>query len=128
MKVWNSGISGLCRSIICVVGLGVLAAFSSSVFAGGDSKCHFHGSSPASEATVVTCAEIHKERLIKKGTIEASWALIKNDSIEQVEAKGGKKEWKVTFKDPAPKEKAKETLYMFFSLPGNFLATNFSGK
>lgn len=34
----------------------------------------------------------------------------------------------MTFKDPAAKDKAKETLYVFFTLPGNFIAANFTGQ
>jgi len=78
--------------------------------------------------TVLTCAEIHKGRLVKKGTIEPTWASIKHDSIQLIDGKGGKKEWKVISKNAAAKDKAKETLYMFFSGPGNFLASNFSGN
>jgi hypothetical protein len=34
----------------------------------------------------------------------------------------------VTFKDANAKDKSKETLYMFFTLPGNFIAANFTGQ
>ena len=33
-----------------------------------------------------------------------------------------------SFKDVASKDKAKETLYMFFTAPGNFIAANFTGQ
>ncbi|WP_233249370.1 MULTISPECIES: DUF6488 family protein [unclassified Limnohabitans] len=29
---------------------------------------------------------------------------------------------------PTAKDKSKETLYMFFTLPGNFIAANFTGQ
>lgn len=38
------------------------------------------------------------------------------------------KECRVTFKDATAKDKAKETLYMFFTRPGNFVAANFTGQ
>jgi hypothetical protein len=44
-----------------------------------------------------------------------------------VDGKKGK-EWKVAFKDPGAKDKSKETLYMFFTMTGNFIAANFTGK
>jgi hypothetical protein len=44
-----------------------------------------------------------------------------------VEGKKGK-EWKVTFKDTAAKDKTKETRYMFFTPSGNFIAANFTGQ
>jgi len=113
---------------------GIAAAFAlasgsaSNAWAGASSECHFHGTKPASEAVVIKCAGFHKDRLIKKGTIDATWSEIKHESVQQVDGKEGKKEWKVTFKDAAAKDKSKETLYMFFSEPGNLLASNFSGK
>jgi hypothetical protein len=44
-----------------------------------------------------------------------------------VDGKKGK-EWKVTFKDAAATDKTKEALYMFFTPPGNFIASNFTGQ
>lgn len=101
-----------------------------SAVAFGDqgSSCHFHGKKAAAEATVLECAAKRKESLIEKGKIEVSWKAVSHEKIEQIEMKNGKKEWKVTFKDPAAKDKTKETLFMFFALNGNFLASNFTGK
>ena len=85
------------------------------------------GSKPAAEATVLGCAQQRKEALVKAGKIDAPWQAIKHDKVEAVDGKKGK-EWKVTFKDPAAKDKAKETLYIFFTAPGNFIAANFTGQ
>ena len=90
-------------------------------------SCHFHGSKPAAEATVLGCAQQRKEALVKAGKIDAPWQAIKHDKVEAVDGKKGK-EWKVTFKDPAAKDKSKETLYIFFTAPGNFIAANFTGQ
>ena len=46
---------------------------------------------------------------------------------ETVEGKN-MKEWKLTFKNPAEKDATKQTLYMFYTLTGNFIAANFTGK
>tara|TARA_B110000503_G_C6887417_1_gene305295 strand:+ start:145 stop:495 length:351 start_codon:yes stop_codon:yes gene_type:complete len=98
------------------------AAFSSE---GG--SCHFHGHKTAAEATVSGCAAQRKAALVKNGKLEVSWTAVKQEKIEVIEGKKAK-EWKVTFKDAAAKEKSKETLYMFFSMPGNFIASNFTGQ
>ena len=90
-------------------------------------SCHFHGGKPAAEATVLGCAQQRKEALVKAGKIDPSWQTIKHDKVEAVDGKKGK-EWKVTFKDPAAKDKSKETLYIFFTAPGNFIAANFTGQ
>ncbi len=128
MKIWSKGLAFQVRSLGVVAALTLGALSSSPLLASGDGECHFHGNKPAVEATVLTCAEMHKGRLIKKGTIDATWATIKHETIQQVENKSGKTEWKVAFKDAFAKDKTKESLYMFFSLPGNFLASNFTGK
>ena len=61
------------------------------------------------------------------GKLDKTWQAAKVEKAEQVDGKKGK-EWRVTFKDAAAKEKGKETLYMFFTLPGNFIAANFTGQ
>lgn len=128
MKIWSKSIVSQFLSFRFAFALAAGVLVTSPILAGGKSSCHFHGSKPATEATILTCAEMHKSRLIEKGTIESSWLAIKHDSVQQVDAKEGKKEWRVVFKDAAAKDKTKETLYLFFSIPGNFLASNYSGK
>jgi len=96
-------------------------------FASEGGSCHFHGSTPAKEAVVLGCAGQRKDALAASGKIDAAWKTLKHDKIEQVDGKKGK-EWKVTFKDPAAKDKTKETLFVFFTLPGNFIAANFTGQ
>jgi hypothetical protein len=113
------------QSLIAIALLAtVLAAPAARADAG--SSCHFHGSKPAAEATVLGCATQRKDTLVKAGKLDASWSAIKHDKVELVDGKNGK-EWKVSFKDPAAKDKTKETLYMFFTPVGNFVAANFTG-
>jgi len=92
-----------------------------------EGDCHFHGSTPASQDTVSDCSMKRQQALVANGKIDKSWQAIKPASLEQVDGKRGK-EWKVTFKDPAAADKAKDTLYMFFTAQGNFIAANFTGK
>lgn len=96
-------------------------------FADPGNSCHFHGKKPAAEATVNSCAQQRKDALVKSGKLDADWSAIKPASIEVIEGKKGK-EWKVTFKSATAKDKSKETLYMFFTPPGNFIAANFTGQ
>ena len=96
-------------------------------FAGGAEDCHFHGSKIASQETVTGCAIKRQQTLITSGKIDKSWQAIKPATFEQVDGQHGK-EWKVTFKDPAAADQAKQTLYMFFTAQGNFIAVNFTGK
>lgn len=103
------------------------ALWASSAFADPGNSCHFHGKKPATEAIVSGCALQRKDALIKSGKLDTSWRTVKPASIEAVDGQKGQ-EWKVTFKDAAAKDKTKETLYMFFTLPGNFIAANFTGQ
>ena len=96
-------------------------------FASDAEDCHFHGSKAASQETVSGCAIKRQQALITGGKLDKSWQAIKPAAFEQVDGQRGK-EWKVTFKDPAAADKAKETLYMFFTAQGNFIAANFTGK
>jgi hypothetical protein len=91
------------------------------------SSCHFHGSKPATEAVVIGCATDRKAALVRDGKLDASWQNVQPGKPETVDGKKGK-EWKVTFKNPAATDKGKETLYMFYTLPGNFIAANFTGQ
>ena len=127
MKVWIKLSSFTVEKFATLALTGFLTT-ASVALAGGGSGCHFHGNEPAAESTVLTCAEQNKNRLIDKGTLDATWKTVKHNTIEQIDNKKGKKEWKLTYKDPFAKDKTKEVLYMYFSIPGNHIATNFSGN
>ena len=103
------------------------ALWAPTTWADPGGSCHFHGKKPATEATVSGCAAQRKDALVKSGKLDTSWSAVKQDKIESVDGKKGK-EWKVTFKDTAAKDKSKETLYMFFTPVGNFIASNFTGQ
>ena len=107
--------------------LGMAVGASTPVIAGPGGSCHFHGSKPATDAVVIACATQRKDELIAKGKLDKSWQMVNVEKAELVEAKKGK-EWRVTFKNVAAKDKAKETLYLLFTAPGNFIAANFTGE
>lgn len=109
-----------------------LATFTALVGAGSTmasegGSCHFHGNTPASEKVAVDCASQRKAALITSGKLDKSWDPVKVEKVEQIDGKKGK-EWKVSFKNAAVMEADKSTLYVFLSLPGNYIASNFSGK
>ena len=96
-------------------------------WADGAGSCHFHGNKAAAQETVIACAQQRKAALVKSGKLDAAWQNVKQEAADTVDGKKGK-EWKVSFKDPAAKDKSKETLYMFFTPAGNFIAANFTGQ
>lgn len=116
----------ICKSLAAVA-FGLVSIGQGPAFADVGSGCHFHGSKPASEATVVQCASKRIETLISSGKIEAAWKGKTHDTLELVEAKKGK-EWKLTYSLPTAKDPQKTKLYLFYTHSGNFLAANHTGK
>lgn len=110
---------------IAILAAGVSSTGSAVASPGG--SCHFHGKMPASETVILDCANQRKEALMANGKLDKSWQAVKVERAELVDGKKGK-EWRVTLKDPSAKDKARETLYMFFTVPGNFIAANFTGQ
>ena len=115
------------KKLFTVLAVTSVLTMSLPAFASDAEDCHFHGSKAASQETVSGCAIKRQQALITSGKLDKSWQAIKPAAFEQVDGQRGK-EWKVTFKDPAAADKAKETLYMFFTAQGNFIAANFTGK
>ena len=111
----------------------IATALSTAVFgaavvrADGAGSCHFHGTKPAAEPTVLGCASQRKTMLVNAGKLDATWQGVAHDSVALVDGQKGK-EWKVAFKNSAAKDAGKDTLYMFFTPVGNFVAANFTGK
>ncbi len=114
------------KIVMTLASLVALGGGGSSMAEEGGS-CHFHGKTPASEKTLIDCASQRKASLVKGGKLDKSWETVKPEKVEQVDGKKGK-EWKVTFRNTAAKEADKNALYVFFSLPGNYIASNFTGK
>ncbi len=97
------------------------------VLADPGGTCHFHGSRPAAESVVLKCADQRKASLVKEGKLDASWSPVAHESIAMVDGKKGK-EWRVVYSNPAITDKAKTSLYMFFTPVGNFIAANHTGQ
>lgn len=103
--------------------------FGSSAFAGtghehGAGGSHVHG--PISSAAAIKKAEGQVKSLIERGKIDKSWGSIKAAAATQNDIGKGQ-EWVVTFKNDKA-EAGKQTLYVFYTLTGHYLAANFTGK
>jgi len=115
------------KALILSASLVALPSFSPIAWADVGSGCHFHGKKPATEAVVTDCANQRRTALVKSGKLENSWQNARIEKVELVEGKKGK-EWKVLFTNPAATDPSKQSLYVFFSHPGNFIAANFNGQ
>jgi hypothetical protein len=90
-------------------------------------NCHFHGKKTAAQTTIMQCADQRKTKLIEAGKLEKSWAGAPQQSIGMIDGKKGK-EWRVIYQNPTVTDKAKSSLYLFFTPPGNFIAANHTGE
>ena len=116
------------KSTITAATLTAFLFASTGAYAGADASCHFHGNKPAAQAAVIQCATQYKDKLVEGGKLDKSWqAVAKVDKLEQVDGKRSK-EWKLSFKNPVASDKTKDTLYLFYTLPGNFIAANHTGQ
>lgn len=115
------------KTLVLAVALVSALTAAPAAFASEGGSCHFHGNKPASATVVTACANQRKASLVKAGKLDASWQAVKLDKAELVDGQKGK-EWRVTFKNPAAPDAAKQTLYIFFSQPGNFIAANHTGQ
>lgn len=103
--------------------------FISPVMAGSGhdhaSGSHSHG--PVSSEVVVKKAGDKVKSLAESGKIDQSWADTKAVGASQ-KTLGNESEWVVTFNNAKVSDPAKQTLYLFFSLDGIYIASNFTGK
>ena len=86
---------------------------------------HHHG--PISSERVSTKAEKRVEHLVESGKIPISWKNLSAATIGQkTYAKGP--EWVITFKNPVIEDTSKQTLYLFYTLDGHYIAANYTGN
>ena len=115
------------NQLFAIAAIASTMAFSTPASAAEGRSCHFHGSKPAAESVVVGCANQRRDALVSGGKLDKAWQPVKYSKAEMVDGKKGK-EWRVTFNNPAEADKSKQTLYMFFTPAGNFIASNFTGQ
>ena len=114
------------RKIIIAVTLCTLSLMTAPAFSGADHE-HSHAQGPISEETVKQKAAKQVTDLVSKGKIDKSWSEIKPAKAYQKTFKKDP-EWVVEFANNAVPDKAKQTLYLFYTLDGHYMAANFTGK
>lgn len=103
--------------------------FASPVMAGAGhdhgSGGHSHG--PISSEGVIKKATDQVKSLVESGKLDKSWADAKPSGATQ-KTFAHDPEWVVTFKNKKVSDVTKQTLYLFFTLDGAYIATNFTGN
>ncbi len=88
---------------------------------------HSHSHNPVSQSQAEEIAIKSVSKLLEKGKIDSSWKSIKVTHTKK-ENFGGNMEWVVTFKNENISDPAKQTLYVFLTLGGEYLGANYTGK
>ncbi len=96
----------------------------------GPGHDHDHAAHPhpdVTQAQAEAAAIKNLTRLADKGKIDKSWVTIKPTTIEKKEL-NGKSEWVAVFNNNTVTDPTKQTLYIFLSSGGEYIAANHSGK
>jgi hypothetical protein len=97
-----------------------------AAYAGPSGGGHSHGAPITSDQAAANARQI-VEILVSKEKLDKSWSNIKPAETKQAKYARGP-EWVVAFNNPAVSDAAKQTLYVFLTLQGDYVAANFSGK
>ena len=104
----------------------VLSIFSLAAVAGAGHD-HGHSHDPVSQNQVEVVAINSVANLVDKGKIDKSWKTI--GVMKSEKKKFGKStEWVVSFKNKDISDASKQTLYIFLSLGGGYIAANHTGE
>ena len=104
------------------------ALFATVAIAGpGHEHKHGHHHEPVSADVAKEKAKQKVIQLVKDGKIDSSWSTINAAGAEQ-KSYGNGPEWVVTFNNSAISDDSKQTLYLFFSLNGHYIAANYTGQ
>lgn len=102
--------------------------FVAPAFAGSG---HSHGPTKeqppiSSEVAASRALEVVKE-LASAGEIDATWVGLNESKIEQ-KTFNKRQEWVIIYKNKEISDVSKQTLYLFFTLSGDYIAANYSGS
>ncbi len=86
-----------------------------------------HSRGPISSDQVIDRALKKMKHMADAGKIDATWSGVKAASAEQKTYSKGP-EWVVTFGNDKINDEAKQTLYLFYSLDGHYIAANYTGN
>ena len=106
---------------------GFSLSFFSLVAIAGAGHDHSHSHEPVSQMQAESIAIKNVSQLADKGKIDKSWKSIKVIKTEKKDF-GGNMEWVVSFKNEKISEPSKQTLFVFVTLSGEYLAANYTGK
>ena len=93
----------------------------------GTGHDHGHSHETISRSDVQSKAMDKVRQLANAGKIDLNWINIQPSSTEQKVYEHGP-EWMIIFKNDKVSDSSKQTLYMFYSLDGHYIAANYDGS
>ena len=111
--------------------LGIILGLSSVTAMAGSGHDHGHGHAhspaPVDQATAKTNASKIVAAFVKRNELDKSWASIAASSVEKKLSNGNAK-WVVVFVNKNITDTDKQKFYVFLTLGGDYVATNYTGK
>ena len=93
----------------------------------GSGHEHGHSHEPISSKEAISKATKKVRQLAEAGKIDSTWSKTNATNAEQKEFSNSL-EWVVAFTNDKVSDSSKQTLYLFFSLDGSYIAANYTGK
>ena len=106
---------------------GIFFGLYSAVAVSGEGHDHSKSAEPVSAAQATSIASRNVNRLADAGKIDKSWKKIKAKKAERKEINNAS-EWVVVFENKQIADATKMTMYVFLTLGGDYMATNYTGK
>tara|TARA_R110002050_G_scaffold57423_5_gene129179 strand:+ start:93869 stop:94231 length:363 start_codon:yes stop_codon:yes gene_type:complete len=88
---------------------------------------HSHSQVAVDDVTASANATNIVATLVEKGKLDKSWASITATSVEK-QSFEGKEEWVISFVNAEVTDLAKQKLYVFLAVNGEYIAANYTGK
>ena len=109
---------------ICLMMLFAFTATPSFGAGGHDDHSGHDHAAQLSQSQIQEKATGFVASIVEKGKLDASWSGIKPQDPKE----NSRHEWVIVFSNPEIKDSEKQTLYMFLTLSGEYIAANFTGK
>ena len=110
-----------------ILSLSPIAVFAGADHDHGHEDGHSHSHDPVNQSQAEQMAIKSVEQLVEKGKIDSSWKSVKVAKSEKKKF-GNNLEWVVSFHNDKMSDTSKQTLYVFMSLTGEYIAANYTGK
>ena len=94
---------------------------------GGHNHGHSHAQQPANQEAAEKSASMAVASLVAGGSVDKSWSSISANSSEKKDF-NGRVEWVVVFVNEEITDPAKQKLYVFLTLSGEYIAANYTGN